>query len=93
MEWETGNAERRGDRAAARTFRRKTGLMRKRLERERATKVEQVRKRIGRNLATAFKDIGKESQDLRMHLVLTIDPKCKEISYDLDADDRPQRHR
>ena len=54
MEWETGNAERRGDRAAARTFRRKTTLMRKQLERERAAEVEQVRKRIGHNLAAAF---------------------------------------
>ena len=93
MEWETGNAERRGDRAAVRTFRRKTTLMRKQLERERAAEVEQVRKRIGRNLATAFKDLGKVNQELRQHLVLTIDPGFKEVSYDPDADDRPQQHR
>ncbi len=87
MEWETGNAERRGDRAAVRTFRRKTTLMRKQFERERAAEVEQVRKRIGRNLATAFKDIGKVSETLRRHLVLTIDPRFKELSYDPDANE------
>jgi tetratricopeptide (TPR) repeat protein len=92
MEWETGNADRRGDRAAARTFRRKTMLMRKQLERERAAEVEQVRKRIGRNLATAFTDIGKVNQEVRQHLALTIDPRFKEVSYDPDADDRPEQH-
>lgn len=91
--WETGNAERRGDRAAVRTFRRKTTLMRKQLEREKAVEVEQVRKRIGRNLATAFKDIGRVNQELRQHLVLTIDPGFKEVSYDPDADDTLQQHR
>jgi tetratricopeptide (TPR) repeat protein len=85
LEWETGNAERRGDRSALRAFRRKTALMRKQLEREKVTEVEQVRKRIGRNLATAFKAIGKQSEDLRRHLVLTIDPRSKEISYDPEA--------
>lgn len=82
LEWEAGNAERRGDRVAVRAFRRKMTLMRKQLEGERAAEVEQVRKRIGRNLATAFKDLGEQSEDLRRHLVLTIDPRFKEISYD-----------
>jgi hypothetical protein len=86
LEWETGNAERRGDAVAARSFRGKTTLTRKQLERERAAEVEQVRKRIGRNLATAFKDIGRVNQELRQHLVLTVDPRFKEISYDPDAD-------
>ena len=88
MEWETGNAERRGDRGAVRTFRRKTTLMRKQLDRERAAEVEQVRKRVGRNLATAFKDIGEVSQELRQHLVLAIDPRSKEVSYAPDTGDK-----
>jgi len=91
IEWETGNAERRGDRTAVRTFRRKTTLMRKQLERERAAEVEQVRKRIGRNFATAFTDIGRVNQELRQHLALTIDPRFKEVSYDPDADEARQQ--
>jgi len=87
LEWETANADRRGDRAAARTFRRKTTVMRKQVEGERAAEVEQVRKRIGRNLATVFKDIGTRNEDLRRHLAVTIDPQFKEISYDPEADE------
>ena len=91
VEWETGNAERRGDRAAARTFRRKTMLMRKQLEQERAAEVEQLRKRIGRNIAQAFHDIGGKSQDLKRYLARAIDRGSKELSYVPDADDKIQQ--
>jgi hypothetical protein len=38
-------------------------------------------------LTTAFKDIGRVNQELWQHLVLTIDPRFKEVSYDPDADE------
>jgi hypothetical protein len=41
----------------------------------------------------AFKDIGKKSQDLRMHLTRTIHPGFKALSYAPYADDSPPQHR
>ena len=57
------------------------------------SRVAGLERSYGRDLATAFTDIGKVNQELRQHLVLTIDPRSKEVSYDPDADDGPHQHR
>ena len=93
LEWETIGAERRGDRSAARAFRRKTTLMRKTLAQGKAAEVERIRKRIGRNLTTAFDNIGTKSEALKVHLARTINPGFKEVTYDPDADQAGQENR
>lgn len=88
LEFETGSAERRGDRAGMRTFRRKMRLMRRQLE-QCSDEVERLRKRISGSLARAFRVIGQNDR-LREHLGCTIDRGLKEVAYNPDSDKKLQ---